>query len=412
MELKSNTLLSKIATNDGHAENSPYFDGWKAYDSNPFHPTQNPHGVIQMGLAEDKKWILENPGASICTAQGVDKFNDIAIFKDYYGLKEFREAVAKFMGRVGGNKVTFDANRIVMSGGATAANETVMFCLDDPGDAFLVPSPYYAGSLEDAYEKAQTWNINVKGVIIANSWNPLGIILDPDTIRSMLVQGHEDPGFSSWYRVFVQRRSYALCSQDVEFRGSLIADAVFACFDAFGRRVRGKFPEGELREDGQRHHVFTKGLEKVGISCLASNAGLFFWMDMRPLLKEQSLRGELELWRVFINEVKLNVSPDSSFRCSEPGWFRVCFANMDDETIEVALDRIRAFVLGRYNQEPDKSKHGQKKRLRLSFSSLEYRLGGTFSERDKYVDNMMRSYDRPWHSMAFHVHAEHIDNNT
>lgn len=47
-------LLSKMARNDGHGENSPYFDGWKAYDSDPYHPTLNPNGVIQMGLAENK----------------------------------------------------------------------------------------------------------------------------------------------------------------------------------------------------------------------------------------------------------------------------------------------------------------------------------------------------------------------
>lgn len=47
-------LLSKIATNDGHGEDSPYFDGWKAYDNDPFHPEKNPSGVIQMGLAENQ----------------------------------------------------------------------------------------------------------------------------------------------------------------------------------------------------------------------------------------------------------------------------------------------------------------------------------------------------------------------
>lgn len=47
-------LLSKVATNGGHGENSPYFDGWKAYDSDPYHPTENPQGVIQMGLAENQ----------------------------------------------------------------------------------------------------------------------------------------------------------------------------------------------------------------------------------------------------------------------------------------------------------------------------------------------------------------------
>lgn len=49
-------MLSKIATNDRHGENSPYFDGWKAYDQNPYHPTNNRDGVIQMGLAENQVW--------------------------------------------------------------------------------------------------------------------------------------------------------------------------------------------------------------------------------------------------------------------------------------------------------------------------------------------------------------------
>lgn len=53
-ESRDHQLLSKIATNDKHGENSPYFDGWKAYDRDPFHPTKNPHGVIQMGLAENQ----------------------------------------------------------------------------------------------------------------------------------------------------------------------------------------------------------------------------------------------------------------------------------------------------------------------------------------------------------------------
>lgn len=48
------------------------------------------------------------------------------------------------MGKGRGGSVTFDPDRIVMSGGATGANELIMFCLADPGDAFLVPSPYYA----------------------------------------------------------------------------------------------------------------------------------------------------------------------------------------------------------------------------------------------------------------------------
>lgn len=55
----------------------------------------------------------------------------------------FAQAIAKFMSKVRGGRVTFDPERIVMGGGATGASELITFCLADPGDAFLVPSPCY-----------------------------------------------------------------------------------------------------------------------------------------------------------------------------------------------------------------------------------------------------------------------------
>lgn len=57
MSVNQAQLLSKIATGNGHGENSPYFDGWKAYENDPFHPFNNPNGVIQMGLAENQVYI-------------------------------------------------------------------------------------------------------------------------------------------------------------------------------------------------------------------------------------------------------------------------------------------------------------------------------------------------------------------
>lgn len=50
--------LSKIASSDMHGENSAYFDGLKAFDEDPFHPVDNPNGVIQMGLAENQVSIF------------------------------------------------------------------------------------------------------------------------------------------------------------------------------------------------------------------------------------------------------------------------------------------------------------------------------------------------------------------
>ncbi|KAJ7962460.1 1-aminocyclopropane-1-carboxylate synthase 1 [Quillaja saponaria] len=455
---ENHQILSKIATSDRHGENSAYFEGWKAYDRNPFHPTKNPHGVIQMGLAENplcfdliEEWIRNNPKASICTPEGVNEFRNIAIFQDYHGLPEFRNAVAKFMGRVRGGRVQFDPNRIVMSGGATGANELIMFCLADPGDAFLVPSPCYSAfgrdlgwrtgvnlvtvncdssnnfkitkaALEAAYEKAQEDNINVKGLIITNPSNPLGTTLDRETLKSVVSFINEknihlvcdeiyaatvfsSPGFVSVSEVIQEMECnrdlihiVSSLSKDMGLPGFRVGivysynDAVVNC----GRKMSSfglvssqtqyllaamlsdeKFMESYLAESSRRlakrHAIFTKGLEQVGITCLTSNAGLFCWMDLRRMLKEQKTEAEILLWLKIINDVKLNVSPGSSFQCSEPGWYRVCFANMDDDTVDVALKRIRAFVdQGKrgadHSSTPLKAKR-PKTNLRLSFSS-------------------------------------------
>ncbi|CAN4077389.1 unnamed protein product [Withania somnifera] len=410
-------FLSKIATNDGHGENSAYFDGWKAYENDPFHLTQNPKGVIQMGLAENQlcfdliqEWISNNPKASICTYEGAQDFKDIAIFQDYHGLSEFRKAISRFMEKVRGDRVTFDPERIVMSGGATGAHETLAFCLADPGDAFLVPTPYYPGfdrdlrwrtgvqlfpvvcdssnnfkvtkeALEDAYEKAQESKIKVKGLLINNPSNPLGTVLDRETLKDILrfinnktihlvcdeiyaATAFSQPSFISIAEVMEEvvgcnndlvHIVYSL-SKDLGFPGFGVGiiysynDVVvniarkMSSFGLVSTRTQRLIASISMRL-AQRQGMFTKELAQVGITTLKSNAGLFFWMDLRRLLKESTFEGELELWHIIIHEVKLNVSPGCSFHCSEPGWFRVCFANMDDETMRVALRRIRHFVL-------------------------------------------------------------------
>ncbi|GAU26502.1 hypothetical protein TSUD_361350 [Trifolium subterraneum] len=446
-------LLSKIATNDQHGENSPYFDGWKAYEKNPFHPTKNPHGVIQMGLAENQlcfdlieEWIKNNPKASICTPEGMHNFREIANFQDYHGLPEFTSAMAKFMSKVRGGRVRFDPNRILMSGGATGANELIMFCLADPGDAFLVPTPYYPGfvrdlcwrtkvqlipvhcdssnnfkitreALEVAYNKAQEDNINVKGLIITNPSNPLGTTLDKETLRSLISFINEktihlvcdeiyaatvftSPTYVSVSEVIQEMNCnldlihiiYSL-SKDLGFPGFRVGivysynDQVVNCgrkMSSFGlvssqtqhmlasmlcdEKFVDKFLLESSRRLFKRHEKFKKGLEEVAVSRFPSNAGLFCWMNLKSLLKEDTIEEELKLWRVIINEVKLNVSPGSSFNCSEVGWFRVCIANIDDETVEVALKRIREFIGKETKKKVEQVKRWQPN-LRLSFTS-------------------------------------------
>jgi len=55
------------------------------------------------------------------------------------------QELVKFMAKIRGNVIKFDSENLVLAAGATSANEILMFCLADPGEAFILPTPYYPG---------------------------------------------------------------------------------------------------------------------------------------------------------------------------------------------------------------------------------------------------------------------------
>ena len=92
-----------------------------------------------------ESWLEKNPDAASFKRDGQSIFRELALFQDYHGLPAFKKAMVEFMSEIRGNRVTFDPNHLVLTAGATSANETLIFCLTEPGEAFLLPTPYYPG---------------------------------------------------------------------------------------------------------------------------------------------------------------------------------------------------------------------------------------------------------------------------
>ncbi|XP_072965727.1 1-aminocyclopropane-1-carboxylate synthase 7-like [Typha angustifolia] len=422
--------LSKIATSDTHGEDSPYFAGWKAYDEDPYDPIINPSGVIQMGLAENQvsfdlleNYLEEHPEASKW-GNGISSFRENALFQDYHGLKTFRKAMASFMEQIRGGRTKFDSDRIVLTAGATAANELLTFILADPGDALLIPTPYYPGfdrdlrwrtgvniipvrcnssngfqitlqALEDAYAEAEAAKIRVRGIQLTNPSNPLGtaitrsvleVILDFATRKNIHLISDEiysgsvfsQPEFVSIAEI-VEAQDCRSSSERVHIVYSLSKDlglpgfrvgtiysynnevvttarrmSSFTLVSSQTQRMLAsmlsdeEFTKNYIRTNRERlrkrYEYIIEELKAAGIECLQGNGGLFCWMNLGPLLEVPTREGEVKLWNLILNEVKLNISPGSSSHCSDAGWFRVCFANMNLQTLEVALRRINSFM--------------------------------------------------------------------
>ncbi|CAL8996166.1 unnamed protein product, partial [Prunus brigantina] len=426
-------MLSKKASCDSHGQDSSYFLGWQEYEKNPYDPVQNPNGIIQMGLAENQlsfdlveSWLASNPDALELKRNGGSVFRELALFQDYHGFPAFKNELVEFMAEMRGNRVKFDPNKLVLTAGSTSANETLMFCLAEPGEAFLLPTPYYPGfdrdlkwrtgveivpiqctsengfkitapALEEAYQRAQEFNLKVKGVLVTNPSNPLGTtmttlelnhLIDFALAKEIHIISDEiysgtvfnSPSFVSiveavternledtelWNRVHIV---YSL-SKDLGlpgFRVGMIysnnqtvvsAATKMSSFGLVSSQTQymlsqmlkdKKFTANYLKENQKRlrkrRQMFVCGLKGAGIRCLKSNAGLFCWVDMRHLLKSNTFEAEKELWMKVVCEFGLNISPGSSCHCSEPGWFRMCFANMSEDTLEVAMQRVKALV--------------------------------------------------------------------
>ncbi|KAK1439047.1 hypothetical protein QVD17_04862 [Tagetes erecta] len=412
-------MLSSKVTCNSHGQDSSYFLGWEEYEKNPYDEIKNPKGIIQMGLAENQlnfdlleSWLHNNPQPSAFKNQNNQSiFKELALFQDYHGLPAFKNALVKFMSEIRGNTVSFDTNNLVLTAGATSANETLMFCLANPGDAFLIPTPYYPGfdrdlkwrtgaeivpihcsslngfritksAVEEAYKQAQKQKFKVKGILVTNPSNPLGTSLTLNELDILVnfistrnIHLISDEIYSgtvfSLMNTEIAKRVHIVysLSKDLGLPGfrigaiysndELVVSAAtkMSSFGLISSQTQyllskilsdKKFTKTYLSENRrrlkERHEMLVNGLQASGIRCLQSNAGLFCWVDMRHLLSSNTFEGEMEVWKKIVYEVGLNISPGSSCHCSEPGWFRVCFANMSEETLVVAMQRVKSFV--------------------------------------------------------------------
>ncbi|XP_047312536.1 1-aminocyclopropane-1-carboxylate synthase 3-like [Impatiens glandulifera] len=433
-------LLSRKAMCNSHGQDSSYFLGWQEYEKNPYHHLHNPSGIIQMGLAENQlsfdlieEWLAKNPDSSGFRKSDKLIFRDLALFQDYHGLPSFKKAMVDFMAEIRGNKVEFLPDKLVLTAGSTPANETLMFCLAEPGEAFLLPTPYYPGfdrdlkwrtgveivpihcnssngfqitksALNNAYKTAIKSNLRVKGILVTNPSNPLGTTLtkyELNLLIDFISKKHlhlisdeiysgtvfDSPEFISVMDILNNKKLkktkvsnrvhivYSL-SKDLGLPGfrvgaiysndeTIVAAAtkmssfglvssqtqyLLACMLSDKKFTKKYISENQIRLR-KRQEQLVSGLRASGISCLKGNAGLFSWVDMTHLLKSKTFEDEMDLWKKIVYQVGLNISPGSSCHCVEPGWFRVCFANMSEETLDLAMRRVHELVQVEYKRE-------------------------------------------------------------
>jgi aspartate/methionine/tyrosine aminotransferase len=240
-------------------------------EADPYHPSANPDGYINLGTAEHKlMWDLLEP---VLSAPREIHPSDIH-YSQLYGVESLRGAIAALLGRT--VRATIDPANLVVVSGATAALDIAATVLCDPGEVIVVPAPYYSALDVDLVGRSGARLVPVSMASAGGfALDPAaldraldGLRRDGAVVRAFAVTSPSNPQGQVHSAATLRELLRVATAHNVD----IIADEIYAhCVFGFGGFVSMLDPDvlgGVPEADSDRVHVVWGFAKDFGLSGL------------------------------------------------------------------------------------------------------------------------------------------------
>ncbi|KAM6160265.1 1-aminocyclopropane-1-carboxylate synthase-like protein 1 [Erethizon dorsatum] len=409
-------------------------EGYRTYHRDEYDEDKNPSGIINLGTSENKL-CFDLLSRRLSQSDMLRVEPPLLQYPDWRGHLFLREEVAKFLSYYCKSPAPLKPENVVVLNGCASLFSALATVLCEVGEAFLIPTPYYGAitqhvylygnirlayvyldsevtgldtrpfqltveKLELALQGAQSEGVRVKGLILINPQNPLGIVYSPRELQEFL-------GFAKRHKLHVIMDEVYMLSvfeEALEYRSVLGLErlpdpqrthVMWATSKDFGMsglrfgtlytenrdvattvaslcRYHGlsgllQFQMAQLLRDRDwidqvylpenrswlkaAHTYVSEELRALGIPFLSGGAGFFLWVDLRKYLRQSTFEEEMLLWRRFLDS-KVLLSFGKAFECKEPGWFRVIFSDRAHR-LRLGMQRLCQVLEGKSQEAED-----------------------------------------------------------
>ncbi|KAH0620776.1 hypothetical protein JD844_021533 [Phrynosoma platyrhinos] len=359
-------------------------EGYSAYHADKYDEEKNPN------LTQSDMNVIESP---------------LLQYPDWKGHMFLREEVARFLTYYCKAPAPLKAENVIVQNGCGSLFSSLATVLCDPGEAFLIPSPFYGGitqsvflygnvklvyvyldsqitgtctrpfqltvdKLRKALQDAQSEGVRVKGLILLNPQNPLGDIYSLSELHGFLefAKRHElhvivdeiymlsvfddSATFHSVLemdRLPDPQRTHIMWGTTKDFAISgirfgtlytlnqdVISAVASLCYlHGISGPIQYKLAQ-LLRDRDWINQVF---LQTNHDRLKAAHTFVTDELKTLGYLRRATFEEEMLLWRRFLDN-KVLLSHGKGFECSEPGWFRIIFADKMHR-LQLGMQRVR-----------------------------------------------------------------------